>query len=344
MSINGIRTVARLELVQRRRASRWPIVLGVWFLVIGAVTVLTWFAVNDSDVRSGRSLYDVTTFFVLGMGMLVVPSLTATSINGDREGGVLASLQTTLLTPADLVLGKLLASWVVSLVFLAITLPFLVWAWVAGGIGIGQVAVSLLVLALVLAAVCAVGLMFSTLAARPVTSAVLTYLTTAALVIGTVIVFFLSFFLVSSPGTVRYYGLPDEARTSAPTAADCRHLTRQEDIVHTERIWWLLPLNPFVVVADAAPSSLSDDPYGSTFTPMRWISEGARAARVGSGYERNECWPATDGSALPVEVEGDPVWPYGLAFLLLAGAGATAVAIRRVRTPIGRLPNGTRIA
>ena len=42
-------------------------------------------------------MYDVVVFFVLGLGMLVVPSLTATSINGDREQGVLATLQTTLL-------------------------------------------------------------------------------------------------------------------------------------------------------------------------------------------------------------------------------------------------------
>jgi ABC-2 type transport system permease protein len=34
----------------------------------------------------------VLTFFVLGLSMLIMPSLTATSINGDREHGVLATL------------------------------------------------------------------------------------------------------------------------------------------------------------------------------------------------------------------------------------------------------------
>ena len=43
-------------------------------------------------------------------------------------------------------------------------------------------------------------------------------------------------------------------------------------------------------------------------------------------------------------LDSAPVWPYGLAFLLVAGAGATALAGRRLRTPIRRLPNGTRIA
>ena len=39
-----------------------------------------------------------------------------------------------------------------------------------------------------------------------------------------------------------------------------------------------------------------------------------------------------------------PAWPMGLGAHVLAGAGATAVAIRRVRTPIRRLPSGTRVA
>jgi hypothetical protein len=36
--------------------------------------------------------------------------------------------------------------------------------------------------------------------------------------------------------------------------------------------------------------------------------------------------------------------PYGLAFLVVAGAASAVVAGRRLHTPIRRLPNGTRIA
>ena len=109
---------------------------------------------------------------------------------------VTSPLVPPMLTPADIIIGKLVASWAISLVFLVVSLPFLVWAWVEGGISVAAVIASLLVLSLVLAVICAVGLMFSTLTARPVASAVLTYLTMAALVFGTLIVFVLSFFLV----------------------------------------------------------------------------------------------------------------------------------------------------
>lgn len=370
MSWHGVTTVARLELRQRTRASKWVVVLAIWFGVIMLVSVLSYLALNDPDARSGAAMYDVVIFFVLGLGMLVVPSLTATSINGDREHGVLATLQTTLLTSADLVLGKLLASWVICGAFLVTALPFLAWAWVEGGVSGGRILLALVVLMLVLAVVCALGLMFSTLTARPVGSAVLTYLTLGALVFGTVIGFGLSAFLVNNRETVRVYGIPEEfyqegiasppldeygnpvpGSERVPTRADCVEHDEVRDVTHTERIWWMLPLNPFVVVADAAPSDPPRNPeMGAGFTPMRWISEGSRAARVGeTGEVRQECWVEGPADYDPEAAARDAakqaaVWPFGLAFLLLAGGGATAVAERRLRTPIRRLPNGTRIA
>lgn len=384
MSWHGIRTIAALELRQRLRTSRWPIVFGIWVLLIGGTSFLSYWATNDPDLRSGSAMYDIVVFFVLGLSMLIVPSLTATSVNGDREHGVLATLQTTLLTPWDIALGKLLSAWVVALAFLATAVPFLAWAWFEGGISGGRIALSLLVLVLVLAVVCAIGLMFSTLTARTVSSAVLTYLTMGALVFGTTIGFGLSVFLVTEQETQTIHGIPDswweqhqppafdpgdpsltpeqraevEKAQTQPTQADCTTFTRRTTVAHTERIWWMLPLNPFVVVADAAPSTPRKDQgiYSSGFTPMRWISAGARAARNGpdSGVQ-DSCADdvamargdySGDSSDDPVEKSLDtaPVWPYGLAFLLVAGAGATAVAGRRLRTPIRRLPNGTRIA
>lgn len=381
MSWHGIRTVAALELRQRTRTSRWPIVLLIWVFVVMSVSILAFFATNDPDLRSGESMYDIVIFFVLGLAMLIVPSLTATSVNGDREHGVLATLQTTLLTAWDLALGKLLAAWVTALAFLATALPFLAWAWVTGGISWSRILLSLLVLVLVLAAICAVGLMFSTLTARPVASAVLTYLTMGALVFGTTIGFGLSAFLVTDDERVTIYGIPDSyweqqqpppepadpgnltpeeqeqlKMSMQPTKEDCVEFTRVTSVAHTERIWWMLPLNPFVVVADAAPSQphkTNAEMYAAGFTPMRWISGGVRMARNGpDDGRRDECAMQTAmgpedmayTDPMTEALESSPVWPFGLAFLVVAGAASAVVAGRRLHTPIRRLPNGTRIA
>ena len=380
MSLHGVRTIAVLELRQRLRTSRWPIVLGIWFLIIGAVAGLTWWAVSSQPGEPattlsgdrGTTLYDVVLFFVLGLGMLVVPSLTATSINGDREHGVLATLQTTMLTSADIVIGKLVAAWAISLAFLVAASPFLVWAWIAGGVEVGRMLLAVAVLVFVLAVVCALGLMFSTLTARTISSAVLTYLTVAALTFGTVIAFLLSMPIMATQANVRVKVVPEtwyeqhqptnpEDKTSfvEPTAADCVFVTREQTILHTERTWWLLALNPFVVVADAAPSRKSLTYLG--FEPLQMISNGARMARMGTTPDSlNECWPELqpnpgegDGSQQMVQqqqLERDrlnrvpAVWPYGFVFLGVIGAASTWVAVRRLRTPIRRLPRGTRIA
>lgn len=383
MSWHGIRTIAALELRQRVRTSRWPIVLAVWVVLIAGVTFLAYWATNDPDLSSGSAMYDIVVFFVLGLSMLIVPSLTATSVNGDREHGVLATLQTTLLSPWDIALGKLLSAWAISLAFLTSALPFLAWAWFEGGISAGRIVMSLFVLILVLAVVCSIGLMFSTLTARPVASAVLTYLTMGALVFGTTIGFGLSAFLVTQEETQKVYGIPEswfqnhqppafdpsdpnltpeqleqiKKSQVEPTRADCTTFTRRATVAHTERIWWMLPLNPFVVVADAAPSQprKKNGIYSGGFTPMRWISAGSRMARNGPDDVAQECasfigegqGEFTDGSyvdPLDEALESAPVWPFGLGFLLIAGLGAGVVAGQRLRTPIRRLPNGTRIA
>ncbi len=41
---------------------------------------------------------------------------------------------------------------------------------------------------------------------------------------------------------------------------------------------------------------------------------------------------------------GGPVWPYGLAFDLLLGAGGVALATRRLHTPYAKLPRAVRVA
>lgn len=374
MSLQGVRTIAVLELRQRLRTSRWAVVLGIWFLVIGAVAGLTWWAVHDQPTDRGTTLYDVVLFFVLGLGMLVVPSLTATSINGDREQGVLATLQTTLLTPADIVVGKLLAAWAISIAFLLAASPFLVWSWIAGGVEVGRMLLAVAVLTFVLAVICALGLMFSTLTARTIASAVLTYLSVAALTFGTVIAFLISMPILSSQQSIRVKVVPDSfwqsetvrpdaqeltAPPTGPTAADCVYIVRQQTIQHTERTWWLLALNPFVVVADAAPSRKPVQYLG--FEPLQLISDGARTARMGTTTGSvNECWPELQpdpgqgdgsqqqGQAQQLERERlnavHAVWPYGFVFLGLIGGVSIWVAVRRLRTPIRKLPRGTRIA
>jgi len=213
--------------------------------------------------------------------------------------------------------------------------------------------------------------MFSALTARTISSAVLTYLTVAALTFGTVIAFLISMPVLATQDSVRVKTIPqgwyqshnptsiEDKIAMEPTVADCVYITRTQPNMHTERTWWLLALNPFVVVADAAPSRKVMNPV--SFEPLQLISDGARSARMGgSASPVNECWPELQPSggeaataqqfAREQQVQRDrlnsvhAVWPYGFVFLGLIGGASTWVAVRRLRTPIRKLPRGTRIA
>src|SRR5690606_7936910 len=188
LSWQGVRTVTQLELRQRVRSTRWKIALVVWFVVVGLITLLTSGAVtmlfDDPSLGAdgaGGTMFGVVVFFVLFLGLLVAPALPAPAINGDRAAGTLATLQATLLTPAEIVVGKLLAAWLAALAFLAASVPCIVWACAGGGLPFWSLVSVVLVLAVVLGVVCAVGLGFSALTAKTSGSAVLTYLTVGGL-------------------------------------------------------------------------------------------------------------------------------------------------------------------
>lgn len=342
LSVHGVRTVARLELRQRVRSSRWQLMLGLFFATIGVLSGLTMW-VSGFDDSSGDFLYGAVAWLVLTLGLLVAPALTSTSVNGDRGAGTLAPLQMTLLTPAEIAVGKLLAGWLTALAFLGTAIPFLLLAMVPGGTGIGRFLVTTLMMALVLLTVCAIAIGWSALTARPVSSAVMTYLTTAFLCIGTLILFGLSLPLVTGEERVRVLENPPGYDYSSELAReDCVETTGTRTVSHTEATWWLLAANPYVVVADAAPGGDGSDAF-------YLIKTGVRTAQAGPQEPYDECWAAQDADALGAfglaqDEPGVPVWPFGLAIQLGLGALGVTVAVRRLSTPVARLPRGTRIA
>jgi hypothetical protein len=121
----------------------------------------------------------------------------------------------------------------------------------------------------------------------------------------------------------------------------------------TDRTWWLLAPNPFVVLADAAPQipddvepddgSLEDrvgvrardlDPLGQIGRQVRDLRKPPEPSDVGGGFVEVE----------EREDERDPVWPLGLGVNVLLGGLALWLTSRRLRTPTRNLPKGQRVA
>lgn len=331
MTKHGVALVFRQEFLVRLRTGRWRWLMGAWFAVVLLFTVLFEAGFSrsydhyDGDLAwqgerwQGIPLFGALMLFVLGLAMIVSPALTAQSINGDRERGTLATLQITRLTAGDIAIGKLLAGWAVGVGALALALPFVGWSILRGGVSVWRAAVVLFVVVLLIGVVCAVSQALSAMLARSITSALLSYVAVAGLTLGTLLAFGLA--------------LPLSGTYNSDNRED--------------RVWWLLAPNPFVVLADSAPQTpLKRDPRTGDLRPppvgdplgeigrevrrMRFTPEEKRAYY--ENYDGSEEWPS------------DPVWPLGLAFNLLLGAGSVVVTVRRLQTPVRGLTKGTRIA
>lgn len=361
ISWRGLRLITELELKQRVRSTKWKWALVTFAGIVGLVTLLLSGAISalfgygsEGGAESSDILFGVVVFFVLGLGLLVSPTLSATAINGDSKEGTLAPLQATALSSIDIVVGKLIAAWVASLAFLAVALPFIAFSYFLSDAPAFAMLTTVLVLAIELLVVCAIGLGWSAVTARTPASAVLTYVTVATLTVISLILFGLSFPLVTQPTTIRIYDAVSYDDVTG-NATDCTFREETWEQAHTERTWWLLAMNPFVIVADAAPSNDDtrhpEDFYYGNQTMLGSIKYAVREARIGPPSVENWCYMSGDNSLLPEEVarldelsRQSPIWPYGLAFHTLLAGGALWLAVRRVDVPHGKLASGTRVA
>ena len=354
----GIRDVVVLELKQRLRSRGWYIMLAIWFILTGLVTWLTWASWNASQAAQraysdfvpaqtgpGSMIFEVVLAFVLLFALLVAPALSANAVNGDRAGGTLAILQVTLLHPGQILWGKFFAAWFAALGFLVASTPFLVIGVALGGMTPGHVLVALVMLAVEVAIVCAIGVGISALAGRPLFSIVVTYLAVAGLVIGTLIAFGLGTGLTQ--GTImanqaQYREYQPLSNGPVEPEYTCSGPLREQPAAHTERVAWFLAMNPYVVVADAIPYPERTGQQGfSSVGAIENISQGARYAMAGP----EGTVPCAYGEAKPRYLgQTTPLWPLGLGLQVVLAGLLMWLGWRSLRTPAHRLARGTRIA
>ncbi len=359
MSWSAVRTVAVLELRQRVRSTRWQIMLVVWGVVLvllcGGLTALAGMTGSEAE-DTAPILYDLTVCFVLGIGLIIAPTLSATSVNGDRADATLALLQATRLRSQEIVVGKLVAAWSAALAFLAVALPFLLVFTLLGGAAWMTLAGHLLILVVTLGAVCAIGLGFSAATARPSASAVLTYLVVAGLVIGSPIITAISTTAVQGKQTTLSYETDYSASTNGKVVCETEPHVRTSNVVHVERIWWMLVPDPFVALADVSGRSMvygGQSTYTEYDTQPLYPASPLGMAGVAVDQMRNpqpkevvinHCEPETTSGPFNWEITHIAFWPVSLVMVLALGAWSLTSASRRLRTPVHRLARGTRVA
>ncbi len=359
-----------LELRQRTRATRWRVLLGVFFLVVSLVVFGSlWFITATSPVDGrqtfNENLYFVVVGFVGFLGVVIAPTMTATSINGDRKDATLAVVQATPATGLQLATGKLLGAWIASCALLAVAAPYLVWGVVTAEYPVACSLLGIVMTALILLSYCGIGLGFSALVARPIGSAAATQLAVLFLLIGLPIITML---LVPATEVRVPADRPVWSYSDDGERGTCRIERTTVTVEHTERIWWLLAPNPAVVLADAAAQRDAGrstehrryadytDASGRRVRPpsesgLASLADGVSELRTAPDANQDRTCGRDSGEHSVyidyLDTNDDYLgrtWYWGLLANLALGGIGLAFAARRLRVPAGTLPRGVRIA
>ncbi|WP_460774566.1 ABC transporter permease [Microbacterium sp. GXF7504] len=356
--------IVELELAQRMRSVAWWVLLGVFGVILLGVTALA-FLVFAFAEETGGAIYATIVYIVLLLVVLVSPTVAGNAVNGDRDAATLAPVQVTLATTTDIVVGKLVAAWLTGLAFVAVAVPFMVVATVAGGVAPGVLAVSLLVLVVEIGVFSAIGVGLSALIGRPLFSVAATYLVVAAFVIGTLIVFGLAGAAIRTEVTAHNRWITGAATYDCGPGTDdpgCMEIggdpwwecseweTSVYEVPRYDRVWWLLAANPFVVLADATPTTY--DRWGSPTDLFGQIAAGVRLVQLppesetwSDGCENGGAWvPGDDPTTEELVAGTTPSWFAGLAVQLVVAGALLWGGWARTRTPARTLPPGTRVA
>jgi hypothetical protein len=181
---------------------------------------------------------------------------------------------------------------------------------------------------------------------------VLSYLSVFALTVGTVIAFGIGAAMSTEHYTATSscpshqelldQGVPPEQLDQFSCDPTPYEATR----TRTDRIWWLLAPNPFVVVADAAPQ-LPKETASEKRARERAQAEGVYQTDLRDSDPLGAMGRGVRDLRKPhgaSDSDRKPVWPYGLAFDVLVGAGAVWLTARRLHAPSRALPKGQRVA
>jgi hypothetical protein len=132
------------EMRGRMRGNRAMLILTIYLSIIAVVTLLVYlamastmsFGVSDLEVgrRIGKTIFLTVMTVALALVCIITPALTSPSIAGERERQSFDLLITTLLSPWQIVLGKLTAALAFALLLIVAVLPMAGLSFLFGGV------------------------------------------------------------------------------------------------------------------------------------------------------------------------------------------------------------------
>lgn len=143
--------VYKRESMVSARSVRLALVLMVLNGILALVALLNMYSTlaqvrltAEIQYTSFLNLYVFLAVLEFIMVIFIMPALTAGSISGERERRTLELMLTTKMTPADIVLGKLMASLSTMGLLVISSFPILAMVFVYGGVTMKDIGLLLL--------------------------------------------------------------------------------------------------------------------------------------------------------------------------------------------------------
>ncbi len=183
------------ELQQRMRERRAWLLPTIYLVVLSSIAIFVYYmtivdsrgSYSYSELRGseiGVAIFFGTVFAQLGLLLLIAPALSAGSITIEKEQRTFSGLLTSLLTLLEIWWGKFVASLLLMVLLLIISLPVLSLGLAMGGFGLREMAMAAITTLIVIASINAVGLYCSCLFRRSVYAIPVCY----AIVIGLAVI------------------------------------------------------------------------------------------------------------------------------------------------------------
>jgi ABC-type transport system involved in multi-copper enzyme maturation permease subunit len=194
-----INPVLEKEMRIKMRGWRAPILVTVYLGIITIIAALYFLAVQvNTNNGSGMTSFNPETVYMAFILILlfefililvITPSLTAGSINGERERQTLDLLLCTKLSPLSITTGKLAASMSQVILLLAASLPVFGIVFLYGGVSLLDFILFILFFLVTALMVGSVGILFSTFFKKSVTATVMTYVFLLVIILGNLIAY-----------------------------------------------------------------------------------------------------------------------------------------------------------
>lgn len=177
------------ELRGRMRGARGFAIITIFLTLMGFFTLLLYLLqIPQGGVvvtgELGRELFIGVLFIELMLIIFIVPALTAGAITNERERKTYDLLQTTLITKATFVVGKLQSALGYIVLLLLSAVPLQSIAFLFGGVSEAELLLALLVLMVSALTLGAFGMFFSSITERTLAATIRSYTVAIGITVG----------------------------------------------------------------------------------------------------------------------------------------------------------------